>query len=78
MTGNCLSPDIIPMLLTFIVDILHNMQVLLEALRLYPPATGIFKGTKPGGMMLGEYYIPRATQVTVSYNTLHIYNVILL
>ena len=43
------------------------LQVVLETLRLHPPATEIFRETKPGGMMLDEYYIPRATQVTVSH-----------
>ena len=42
------------------------LQVVLEALRLHPPITEMFRETKPGGMMLDEYYIPRATQVTVS------------
>ena len=42
------------------------LQVVLETLRLHPPASEMFRETKPGGMMLDEYYIPRATQVTVS------------
>ena len=44
-----------------------TLQVLQEVLRLYPIAQEIMKQTKSGGMMLGKYYIPRATTAIVSH-----------
>ena len=48
-----------------IASLLLNFQVLLETLRMYPPAFGISKSPGPGGIKVGGYHIPEGTQITV-------------
>jgi len=44
---------------------LAEFQVLLEALRMYPPAFGTARRPCLGGIKVGGYHIPEGTQITV-------------
>ncbi len=41
------------------------LQVLMETLRMHPPAAGIGKEAAPGGLDVGGYHIPGGTPLIV-------------
>ena len=54
----------------FIVNLVC-FQVLLEILRLYPPAPGTSRETTSDDLKLSGYTIPRGTIITISYTANH-------